>query len=109
MRRHYFELLHIRNVYNGFIILSSFLEASGIRVPVRNIRDLHNNFYTSVSRNKCPSVRCALAANEMCDNVNMSGNSVFNINILVILLICTDSYPVVVGSTSQHSLHLPIS
>jgi hypothetical protein len=42
------------NVYNGFIALPFSLEAAGIRVPVRNIRDF-DIFYTTFSRNKCPS------------------------------------------------------
>jgi hypothetical protein len=38
-RLRYFEVLFMRNIYNGCIICSSLLEAAGIRVPVKCISD----------------------------------------------------------------------
>jgi hypothetical protein len=38
MRRRYFEALFTLNVYNGFIICPSFLEAACIRVSSRNFK-----------------------------------------------------------------------
>jgi hypothetical protein len=49
------------------------LEAVGIRVPVVNIKDL-NTYYSYFSGNNRPSIRCALAADEICNNANMLDN-----------------------------------
>jgi hypothetical protein len=50
-----YEIFFLKNIYNGFIIRPSLLEAAGIRVPVRNNRHF-NTFYISFPRNECPSV-----------------------------------------------------
>jgi hypothetical protein len=39
----YFEALFIKNIYSSFITCPSLLEAVGIRISVRNVRD-YNNF-----------------------------------------------------------------
>jgi hypothetical protein len=52
-----------------------------IRVSVRNIGDF-NVFYTSFSRNGCPSLRCFLAGSEICNNVSMFSSHFFNISFL---------------------------
>jgi hypothetical protein len=60
----YYDVLFIRNLYNGFITCSSLLETVGIRVPIKNLTDF-NVFHTSISRRKRPSDRRTLAANEI--------------------------------------------
>jgi hypothetical protein len=52
----------IRNVFNGFIICPSLLEAAGTRVPVRNITRLWFLLYSVFAPYVCPSVSCALTA-----------------------------------------------
>jgi hypothetical protein len=52
--------------------------------------------YTSFSHNKCPSVRCALAANEVSNNVDKFYNNLFYTNILLNWL--TGSYTILLYS-----------
>jgi hypothetical protein len=73
-----------RKVYNGFIICPSLLESAGIRVPNRNIRDCSTSC-TSVPRNKCSSLLCALAQNENVNIVNVFDIHFFHITLLVSL------------------------
>jgi hypothetical protein len=41
VKRAYLEALFIRNIYNGFVAYPTPLEAVGIRVLARNIRDFN--------------------------------------------------------------------
>jgi hypothetical protein len=54
-------------------------------VPVRKTRDF-NAVSTSFSRNKWPSVRCAIVANHTYNDANMFDNNFFNTSLLVNLV-----------------------
>jgi hypothetical protein len=71
-----------KNLQGRFVTCPSVLKAVGIRFPVRNIRDFNLNL-ASFSRNKCRSLPCASAANEICTILNKSDNNFFSIYLLV--------------------------
>jgi hypothetical protein len=68
------------------VLLPALLEAVDIRVSVRIIRGL-NDFYSLFSRNKCPSVHCALAMAESSD-ISMFDSHFCNIHLLVSFMNC---------------------
>lgn len=82
VRERHFEALVLRKLYNGFNCL---IIAIGVRVPVRNTEIL-THFKVRFQRKKIPSVRCALAANGIYNNVYMFHSHFFNIILLVNLV-----------------------
>jgi hypothetical protein len=69
--------LFTRKVYSS-------LEAAGVRVLVRNVRDF-STFYTSFTRHKCSAILLvALGTGGICNNVRNC--TLFNINLLVDLV-----------------------
>jgi hypothetical protein len=68
-------VLFTRKLYNNLITCPSLLGALRVRVPLRNILDF-NTFYTSFSRDKYPSVHCAVAVNEIY-NISISDSHYF--------------------------------
>jgi hypothetical protein len=91
-RRRCFDVLFIWDVYNCFITCPSILET----VPPKTLEDF-STFYTYFSRSRCPSVRCALAANEGFNrpNVNMFDKKITNRSVgnccilLPLVVLCT--------------------
>jgi hypothetical protein len=64
-RRCHLDALFIIQVYRGLKYCPSLLEAVGLRVPTRYLRDV-STFNFSPSLKNCPSARCASAANVVC-------------------------------------------
>lgn len=75
----YFGALFIRDVYNGLISCRLLLKAKSSGEKHRSFC----SFYTSFSLHKCPSVRGALAASEICNNVSMFDSHIFKVKLLV--------------------------
>jgi hypothetical protein len=75
MRRHRIDALFLTQVYSGSKFCPSVLETVGLRVPPRRICDFAL-FSVCSSCKKCPSARCASAANAVCsdDHVFVSRN-----------------------------------
>jgi hypothetical protein len=63
--KYHFDALFLIQVYRGLKYCPSFLEAVGLRVPTRYLRDVYI-FSFSPSFKNCPSARCASAANVVC-------------------------------------------
>jgi hypothetical protein len=64
-RRYHLDALFFIQVYRGLKYCPSLLEAVGLRVPTRYLRDFSVfNFGPSIKN--CPSARCASAANVVC-------------------------------------------
>jgi hypothetical protein len=64
-RSYHLDALFIIQVYRGLKYCPSLLEAVGLRVPTRYLRDF-STFNFSPSLKNCPSARCASAANVVC-------------------------------------------
>ncbi|PNF19791.1 hypothetical protein B7P43_G14658 [Cryptotermes secundus] len=80
VRRRHIDALFLINVFRGTTYCSSVLDAVGLRVPSRNIR----NFSTfSCSFSRCPTARCVVAANFVCELVDIFSKSSLSLNCLV--------------------------
>jgi hypothetical protein len=64
-RRYHLDALFLTQTYRGLKYCPSLLEAVGLRVPTRYLRDF-SMFNFSPSLKNCPSARCASAANVLC-------------------------------------------
>jgi hypothetical protein len=75
-RRYHLDALFLIQAYRGLKYCPSLLEAVGLRVPTRYLRDF-SMFNFSPSLENSPSARCASAANIVCRDFD-----VFKINVV---------------------------
>jgi hypothetical protein len=73
-RRHQLDAVFVINVLLGSkscpSITISTLDIIGLRGPTRNLRDF-SLFYVSSYYKKCPSGRCVIAANSICNYMDV--------------------------------------
>jgi hypothetical protein len=69
-RRHQLHAIFVINVLLGSKSCPSTLDIIGLRVPTRNLRDFSLCYVSSYYKN-CPSGRCVIAANSICNNMDV--------------------------------------
>jgi hypothetical protein len=78
-RRYHLNTLFLIQVYRGLKYCPSLMEAVGLRVPTRYLRDFSMlNF--SPSFKNCPSARCASAANVVCRDFDVFKTNIVSLN-----------------------------
>jgi hypothetical protein len=69
-RRHQLDAIFVINVLLGSKSCPSTLDIIGLRVPTRNLRD-YSLFHVSSYYKNCPSGRCVVAADSICNNMDV--------------------------------------
>jgi hypothetical protein len=92
MRRHRLDAVFLTQVYSGSKFCLSVLEAVGLRVPPRRIRDFAL-FSVCYSCKNCPSARRASAANVVCrDDYVFGSRNILQDSWLYIIVLFLLSY-----------------
>jgi hypothetical protein len=78
-RRYHLDALFLIQVYRGLKYCPSLLEAVGLRVPSRYLRDF-SMFRFSPSLKNCPSARYASAANVVCRDFDVFKTNIVSLN-----------------------------
>jgi hypothetical protein len=73
------DALFLNQAYRGLKYCPSLLEAVGLRVPTRNLRDF-SMFNFSTSLKNCPSARCASAANVVCRDFDVFKTNIVSLS-----------------------------
>jgi hypothetical protein len=71
-RRRHLDALFLVNVFKGKINCNSIMDAVGLRVPARQVREFCT-FSVNSARRHSPSARCVIAANDVCKSLELFG------------------------------------
>jgi hypothetical protein len=78
-RRYHLDALFLIQIYRGLKYRPSLLEAVGLRVPTRYLRDFYM-FIFSPSIKNCPSARYASAANVVCRDFDVFKQNIVSLS-----------------------------